>query len=207
MLQLSDIRQRLARPRPKPIDPAAGMRQAAVALILREVEDRVEILFIRRAEKSGDPWSGQMAFPGGHRDPCDADLKAAAMRETQEEIGLDLSSAHYLGALEGRQGGIAGRPIGLWIAPHVFELASAPVLRLNHEVDEVVWAPLGQLAGSELHDTETRAVAGVAPLAFNGYRLAGGQFVWGLTCRMVQVLLQTLDPRWQPPFPAFSVPS
>lgn len=183
------------------------MRQAAVALILREVEDRAEMLFIRRAEKPRDPWSGQMAFPGGHRDPGDADLKAAAMRETREEIGLDLSQARYLGALEGRQGGIAGRRIGLWIAPHVFELASAPALQLNHEVDEVVWAPLGQLAGSELHDTENRAIAGAAPLVFNGYRLAGGHFVWGLTCRMVQTFFQTLDPRWQPPFPAFNTPS
>lgn len=207
MLQLPDIRQRLARPGRKAVAPAAGMRQAAVALILREIEGRVELLFIRRAERPGDPWSGQMAFPGGHRDANDADLKAAAMRETWEEIGLDLSDALYLGALDGRQGGIAGRHIGLWIDPHVFALTRAPALRLNQEVDEVVWAPLAQLAGGELHDTEARAPAGVAPTKFNGYRLAGGQFVWGLTCRMVQTFFQTLDPSWQPPFPAFNPPS
>ncbi len=52
-----------------------------------------DLLFIRRAEKSGDPWSGHMAFPGGHMESSDASLLAAAIRETQEEIGLDLLDA------------------------------------------------------------------------------------------------------------------
>ena len=51
-----------------------------------------EVLFIKRASRRGDRWSGHIALPGGRRDPEDADDLAAAVRETREEIGLDLDS-------------------------------------------------------------------------------------------------------------------
>ena len=57
--------------------------------------EQTEVLFIQRAERPGDPWSGQMAFPGGHREDSDISLQAA-MRETHEEIGLGLDNADYL---------------------------------------------------------------------------------------------------------------
>lgn len=51
-----------------------------------------EVLFIKRASRVGDRWTGHVALPGGKRDPEDPDDKAAAVRETWEEIGLDLMS-------------------------------------------------------------------------------------------------------------------
>lgn len=50
-----------------------------------------EVLFIKRASRVGDRWTGHVAFPGGRRDPEDADDFAAAVRETSEEVGIDLS--------------------------------------------------------------------------------------------------------------------
>ena len=55
-----------------------------------------EILFIKRAGRAGDRWSGHTALPGGRRDPLDADDRAAAIRETMEEVGLDLTRSDCL---------------------------------------------------------------------------------------------------------------
>ena len=72
-----------------------------MAAILRPGDPEPEVLLIRRAEKVGDPWSGHMAFPGGRADPRDPDLRATAVRETREEVGLDLENdAELIGILD-----------------------------------------------------------------------------------------------------------
>lgn len=55
-----------------------------------------EVLFIKRASRSGDRWTGHIAFPGGRQDPNDADDVATGIRETQEEVGLDLQRSQCL---------------------------------------------------------------------------------------------------------------
>ena len=198
MIDLHSIRQRLASHQGETVTPGRRTRQAAVAVILREQAGQTEILFIKRAEKAGDPWSGQMAFPGGHREGADADLKAAAVRETLEEIGLDLAVGEYLGALDHHYAAPRGPRLDMLIAPHVFVIEGDPSFHLNYEVAEVVWAPLATLAANGLHDTETLPMAGT-PTVFNGYRLSGGHFVWGLTYRMLKDFFLTLNPDWPPP--------
>jgi 8-oxo-dGTP pyrophosphatase MutT (NUDIX family) len=193
------IRARLSDHRPTLAEPGPEVRQAAVAIILRE-ESKVgpEVLLIRRADKVGDPWSGQMAFPGGHRDAGDIDLRAAAVRETHEEVGVDLRHARYLGHLHHQAAAPRGRNLRMIIAPHIFELEAPVAPSPNHEVAEVVWTPLGALASGSLHTAEQFAIGGT-PSWFNGYRLPGGHFVWGLTYRMLKTLFGVLDPSWQPP--------
>lgn len=198
MYCLTFIRDRLAAHVPQRADIPGTPREAAVAVILRDAEQGPDVLFIKRADKSGDPWSGHMAFPGGHREPDDADLRAAAERETLEEVGLDLAGSEYLGPLDQQRAMARGRSLDMLIAPHVFAVSGEPALTPNFEVQEVVWAPLRTLASNRLHDTETRSMAGV-PTVFNGYRLAGGHFVWGLTYRMLKSLFAALDPEWRPP--------
>ena len=198
MFELNLIRKRLVAHEPESFSPGSNTRQAAVAVILRDNGPDTEMLFIKRSEKQGDPWSGHMAFPGGHRDPVDTSLKAAAMRETLEEIGLDLNEADYLGPLDQQQAMPRGRPLSMLIAPHVFELEGDPSFFANYEVAEVVWTPLGPMVTGTCHDTETKLMAG-KPTIFNGYRLEGGHFVWGLTYRMVKSFFSMLDPAWEPP--------
>ena len=202
MYALHFIRERLANYEPEAFSVKENTRQAAVAVILRDNgEDNGEgtdILFIKRAEKPGDPWSGHMAFPGGHKEEFDDSLKQAAMRETLEEIGLDLSVAEYLGPLDQQRAMPRGRPLNMLIAPHVFSLSGDPSFTPNYEVDEVVWTRLGPLVSNERHDWETRPMAG-QPTIFNGYRLERGHFVWGLTYRMLKSFFTVLDPDWEMP--------
>ena len=79
--RLGRLREALLTKRSASLNPPAS-RRAAVAVVLRDEGRGLEILFIRRAEHPQDPWSGQIAFPGGRFEPGDADLRATAIRET-----------------------------------------------------------------------------------------------------------------------------
>jgi 8-oxo-dGTP pyrophosphatase MutT (NUDIX family) len=172
--------------------------RAAVAAILREGRavttggGDAEVLLIRRAEHPDDPWSGHMAFPGGRRDEGDRTDLETAIRETREEVGVDLA-AH--GALITRLADVAavarGRRTGLTIAPFVFALHAEVSLSFDPaEVSEALWAPLGPLARGEGAGTMRYEVEGqviVLP-CLN----VEGHVVWGLTYRMLQLLFEAL---------------
>lgn len=195
---LDAIAQRLTDHEPAFIDVTNRTRQAAVAIVLHESEQRPEVLFIKRATVEGDPWSGHMAFPGGHMEGGDANLVEAAMRETEEEIGLDLTSSRLIGPLSHQRAAPRGRTIDMLVAPYVFALESIPDLKLNHEVDEVVWGSFDAMYRGSNHDVEYRPVADTK-VAFNGYRLADRHFVWGLTYRTLQTLFAAIDPAYEEP--------
>jgi len=159
--------------------------RAAVAVILREGAAGLEVLFIRRAEQDGDPWSGQMAFPGGRAEPGETDLRTTAVRETLEEIGIDLDAAgEYLGALDEVRAMARMRPMDLSIQPFVFRLrAGAPAaLALSAEVAGVHWLPLDELLGERWLSTMEYAWQG-AVLTFPCLRYED-LVIWGLTFRM-----------------------
>ena len=203
MFSIDSIQAGLARHLPTTYKVGRNTRQAAVALILRARPDgssgKTDILFIRRAEKDGDPWSGHMAFPGGHLDPTDESLIDAASRETHEEIGLDLSStATPVGGLDQQRAMPRGRTLNMLIAPFVFALHRETAFRPNHEVAEVIWTPLEPMAHGTNHTHEERIINGT-PTRFGGYRINGGHFVWGLTYRVMQTLFEALDDSWVAP--------
>jgi len=198
-LSIDTIERQLGLHNAVELSPHSFSRHAAVAVILREGSgSEVDILFIRRAERDGDPWSGHMAFPGGHLEADDASLKIAAIRETSEEIGIDLHAAKYLGPLDHQDANPRGRKLNMLIAPHVFVLESAQKPKLNYEVAETVWTPLKPIFTGDNHTIEDRLLGGHAT-PFDGYRIQGKHFVWGLTYRMLHSFCSVIDSNWSPP--------
>lgn len=170
------------------------MKQAAVAAIFRHqptLPSQTELLFIKRATNPNDPWSGHMAFPGGRVDPIDNNPFDAAVRETHEEIGLDLHThATHIGRLSQLIAKRKGRPLPLVIEPHLFTLEAPPTFTLNHEVSEVIWIPMGFFLQQENRSTMPYKIAGVE-VTLPCYRYQE-RVIWGLTLRMLDELLTTL---------------
>ncbi len=168
------------------------VRRAAVALLLRDGAAGIELLLIRRAEHEHDPWSGQVGFPGGRVEPEDASLAATAVRETFEEIAIDLAQdARLLGTLDEIRALARMRPVDLVIAPFVFRLLRPLDGTPSHEVVSLHWLPLATLL-----DPGSRSVFEYrhegASVPFPCLR-AEGLVVWGLTFRMFENFRAVLE--------------
>jgi 8-oxo-dGTP pyrophosphatase MutT (NUDIX family) len=188
MRSVDDVELLLARHEPRLIVDESESRRAAVAAVLRDGHHGVEMLLIHRAEHPEDPWSGHMAFPGGRVDPGDNGPLAAAMRETREEIDLDLQEeARLIGRLSDVRAVAKGRRLPLVIVPYVFRLTAAPLLEPNHEVAAIVWVPMVFLEESSNRSVLRWRHRGVdIPLPCYRYQ---GHVIWGLTLQMLDELL------------------
>jgi 8-oxo-dGTP pyrophosphatase MutT (NUDIX family) len=188
---LASIRAALDSFRGRRLPEDDNRRWAAVAAVLRDTDSGAEVLMIRRADDPLDPWSGHMAFPGGRVDPDDVDPLHTAVRETFEEVGLDLARE---GRLLGRLSDIAavgrGRPMGFVIAPYVFEIEAEPELRPNYEVAEALWVPVDFLRDRRnLSTVDWRHGDAVIPLPCCRFH---GRVIWGLTYAMVAELVSVI---------------
>lgn len=170
----------------------SNTRQAGVALILKALNEELSVFFIQRALRENDPWSGHIAFPGGHHERSDIDLLHTVIRETQEEVGITLSPADCVSQLPIEKPYTADQKTDLVVRPYVFVLTQEPELKLNHEVSETIWVPLRQLVSGDLLTYET--------VRFNtneyqlpGFRLNDKHFVWGLTYRVLQRFFSIAD--------------
>ena len=172
-----------------PEEPAQGACRAAVAILLRARAGAPEVLLIRRAERDGDRWSGQIGLPGGHEDDGDADLYATALREVREEVGLDLArGARWVGKLRPVQAKARGILFQMWITPFVFCSNAELEPRPGPEAVEAFWFPLGRARAGELaatHRYVREGVERVLPAWRDGERV-----VWGLTYEILSGFLR-----------------
>jgi len=166
----------------------ATTRRAAVALVLHGPA-LDELLLLRRPERAGDRWSGQIGLPGGHQDAADADLVATARREAREEVGLELArDARLLGALAPVQAKARGVLLSMWITPCVFAAARALEPRTGPEAVETFWLPLARVRAGELawtHRYRREEEERVLPAWKYEERV-----IWGLTYEIVSGLLR-----------------
>ncbi len=192
MLTLEEIRINLRDRSHEPaiFEPHPG--QAAVAMILAEGDNDLDVCFIRRAERAGDPWSGQVAFPGGRAESVDPTANAVAERETFEEIGLTLHADHLVGPLPVRP--MERQELSL-LSPFVYYVGAGAkmtaTVRERHEVASVFWVPLNHLFDQSAA-TELEYPLGGAATRFPGIRY-GDHVIWGLTLRILESFAEIMQ--------------
>ena len=163
-------------------EPGRQDRAAVLALFSDEADP--DLVFTVRAANLRDQ-PGQISFPGGVWEPHDAHLAATALRETQEEVGIDPADVHLLGALPDRLmafRGLTVTPVIGWWSGQVDEAVAD-----WHEV-----AAVRRWRVSELVNTSNRVTA-TLPNGYRGpaWRLGdqGEEFLWGFTAGIVDRLL------------------
>jgi 8-oxo-dGTP pyrophosphatase MutT (NUDIX family) len=184
VIGIQKIKAAFSQYRPE-IIPTSLVKRAAVALIVDSGHSHndPEIIFIERAFHAADPWSGQMAFPGGRCDPQDLNPLETACRETQEEIGVDLLVADRLGRLDDLQGRHGGRSREMVISCFVFGTHGVDRFSPNHEVADVITLPISTLLDPSAQSEVPWPQAGrVFPGICAG---AGERVIWGLTYRFL----------------------
>lgn len=175
------------------VAPAASengeRKRAAVAAILHDEPPGPRVLMMKRVIREGDPWSGHISLPGGRYQADDRDLLITAIRETHEELGIDLARAQLLGRLPALHPRSAG-PLGIEVTPFVFAAGAAVEPVCGPEAESAFWLPLARAASGELDGTYTYPGSGVT---FPSWTY-DGHVIWGLTMRILGELLALTGP-------------
>ena len=172
------------------IRPGAGGRAAAVLVLVGAGAQGPEILFVERAAALRTH-AGQVAFPGGAADPGDRDLVDTALREAEEEVGVQRRDVHVLGSLPSAHVAVSGfdvtAVVGWWTRPSAVTAV---------DVREVASVPLVPVA--ELTDPRNRATVR-HPLGYTGPAFqVQGHLIWGLTAHLLDGVLDLAG--WQRPW-------
>lgn len=180
---MSEVFARVAKNLAPHEPPQKGLRFAAVSIIVRDTQFP-SVLLIKRAERSGDPWSGQIAFPGGKTQPGDGTARDTAVREAMEEVGVDLSRADFMGYAPTA----ATHTGNMDVVPAVFVLKESVEIRPNGEVASYRWVDLEDLLAPEAQTTYALDYEG-KEVGMPAYAV-GDYVVWGLTHRILSGLLK-----------------
>ena len=173
---------------------ADPQQDAAVLAPIIELDGAYSILFTKRAEHLGDH-PGQMSFPGGGREPADADLAATALREANEEIGLRPADVELVGRIDDIE--TVTRYI---VRPFVGRIPAQPYTPDASEVAEIVRLPVAALTDRENYESEHRDHPHYGPIRIHFFHV-GGYTVWGATGRMLAQLLELTTDWTIPPEP------
>jgi 8-oxo-dGTP pyrophosphatase MutT (NUDIX family) len=162
---------------------------AVLAPLYRDPQGRLGLVFIRRSPFGRH--GGQIAFPGGRREPEDPDLLATALREADEEIGLDPHSVEILAALPV----IETIATGFRVAPFLGRLHELPPTwrRQETEIDEILEVPIEDLLHPEAHAVEEWQLSGWPEPREIPFYWIGEYKLWGATYKIVGSILDYLN--------------
>jgi 8-oxo-dGTP pyrophosphatase MutT (NUDIX family) len=174
-----------------PLQIPDNARQSAVLCLLFPMNDELYVLLMKRREDK-TAHSGQVSFPGGSYDETDADMRATALREAHEEMGIDPSDVDILGALT---------PLYIPVSnfnvhPFVGYVKNRPVYNLSHnEVSYTIEVPLNTLLHAD-RKTVTDVISPAVPDVIrkvNAYKLEDGTIIWGATAMIISELEVVLE--------------
>ncbi len=176
----------------KRLDSVAGVRRAAVALLVRLGDtSSLELLLIKRADYASDPWSGHVALPGGRQELTDPTLLDTAIRETREEIGVDIAEHGALLGVLDELGPSSPRLPPLSILPHVAAVERCLPLILSPEVASAFWVPVETLRDpTASREVDLDLATGVRRVSSLSYK---EHIIWGLTERILRQFFALLD--------------
>ncbi len=170
--------------------PICGVATAAaVAVVFCSLGTELSLCIGRRAQVTGDPWSGDFAFPGGKPEVADGCMHDVAAREACEEAGLILPPSTLLGDLGVMQAGRGHGRAPLPVCPLVYLIDTPPPFTLNHELVAAYWVPVRRIWCKRNwmafeHSAEGRR--------FSAIRLED-HFIWGFTLRVIAALGRKLE--------------
>ena len=156
---------------------------ASVIVLLRDVGRGLEVLLGTRARREGDPWSGQVGMPGGRHREEDGTILDTALRETAEEMGIDLRGrAEVLGHMAPRA---PGNRLEMLVVPYVAFTREPLEPRPGPEIAEAFWCSLATLPPTR---ATTRVMTILGDLTVPAF-LYGDRVIWGFTYRLLEELL------------------
>ncbi len=165
-----------------------ALRESAVLVpVFRDAAGELQVVMVRRGNFGVH--GGQLAFPGGKRDPDDATLLATALRETHEEVGLDSAAIEVLAELPP----ISTRTTGFHIAPFLARVSPSPTWQFAQpEIAEVLEISLCHLADPTTTGQEEWHFPGGAEPELISFWRVGPHYLWGASYRILHPLLPRL---------------
>ena len=174
-------------------DPSPDIKREAGVLItlFEKTPGDFHIIFIRRGSSSEqDKHAGQIGFPGGKRESTDRDMMFTALREAEEEIGLDLSQIDVLGPLTPLY-----IPVSKYLVhPFVSYCAQVPHLsRQESEIEEILEIPLSVFKSASVRQSTRIPLSMGITLNHVPCFLVGNHVIWGATAMIMNELLEVLS--------------
>jgi 8-oxo-dGTP pyrophosphatase MutT (NUDIX family) len=170
----------------EPFPSDSKKARAAVGVLIKQEGDDLWLLMIKRHENPRDPWSGQMAFPGGHADLQDRTLFDTVAREALEEVGIDIRKQEFLGCLTNLQ----PKNAPMIVTPFVFLLSQEVHPKTSPEAKEVIWIPISFLSDSRNISSMTFTIDDRSVTM--GCYTYSGHVIWGVSFRIVRDIIELL---------------
>lgn len=165
-------------------------RRAGVLALLYPIESRLHLLFIQRTSPANDRHAGQISFPGGSAEPTDASAAETALRETEEEVGVNRQSVELLGALSDLYIPVSN----FLVHPYVGFRPERPNFTVQEsEVARTLELPVRNFLQPEARQLRDKELGGGLRLTGVPHWIIGEEAIWGATAMMVAEMLALLD--------------